>query len=147
MGGVKGVDMRVFVFVLIGIVGCATTTVYPYVGDPVVYRGTGGAVENVDGIEIWKFGVPAKPFRIVGYIDDKRGSGIVSQLSKNKDLSIAAKSIGANAVIILSEKEKFSGFISNGVINYSSSSSTGSYSSISTPVYRSSLAAVAVVYQ
>lgn len=52
--------------------GCATiigtdTSFIPWRGDE-VYKGSGGAVENSEGVEIWKVGKPDRPYKIIGLI-------------------------------------------------------------------------------
>ena len=68
-------EMKKLAFVLACstlLAGCAsvwTATDYtPYVGDDTVYVGKGGAMEVMNGIEVWKQGLPHKPYKIVGMI-------------------------------------------------------------------------------
>ena len=50
--------------------GCSAAIQYhPFVGDAQVLKGSGGACDNVEGVEIWVKGAPSKPFTVVGYID------------------------------------------------------------------------------
>ena len=47
----------------------ATIEYHPFVGDEQVLKGSGGACDIVNGVEIWIKGAPSKPFTVIGYID------------------------------------------------------------------------------
>lgn len=59
--------------------GCASfwtsTDFTPYVGDDTVYFGRGGAMEVMDGVEVWKTGLPNRKYRIIGVINAEIADG------------------------------------------------------------------------
>ena len=58
------------VFLTVLCAGCSTTNYYTYSGSG-IYQGRGGASKNVDGVDIWLDGTPARKFKIIGYITGK----------------------------------------------------------------------------
>jgi hypothetical protein len=59
------------VFLTVLWAGCSTTTDYYTYSGSGIYEGKGGASKNVDGVDIWLDGTPARKFKIIGYITDK----------------------------------------------------------------------------
>ena len=59
--------------------GCASfwtsTDFTPSVGDDTVYFGRGGAMEVMDGVEVWKTGIPNRKYRIIGVINAEIADG------------------------------------------------------------------------
>ena len=92
--------------------GCATTKYQEFVGSE-VHKGTGGTRRIVDGIEIWENGTPPRKYKIVGVIDDKRGTGLISRLSKDKSIAATAKKYGGDAILFMEEKSERRGFFHN----------------------------------
>ena len=57
-------------FLVALISGCSAAIEYhPFVGDEQVLKGSGGACDIANGVEIWIKGAPSKPFTVIGYID------------------------------------------------------------------------------
>lgn len=83
--------------------GCAsvwTATDYtPYVGDNTVYVGKGGAMEVMDGIEVWRQGLPHKPYKIVGMITGEILDGWSAEDWMMTACAEEAKKNGADAII------------------------------------------------
>lgn len=83
--------------------GCAsvwTSTDYtPYVGDETVYIGKGGAMEIMGGIEVWKQGLPHKPYKIVGVVTGDIMDGWGAEDWMMEASAIEAKEHGADAII------------------------------------------------
>jgi hypothetical protein len=72
--------------------GCASitgteTSYKSWVGDD-VYQGKGGAVEVVNGVEIWEHGEPNKPYKVIGLITQSKSDDSVNQLIFGKADSI-----------------------------------------------------------
>ena len=87
----------------ITLTGCAsvwTSTDYtPYVGDETVYIGKGGAMEVMGGIEVWKQGLPNKPYKIVGVVKGEILDGWDAEDWMMEACAIEAKGKGADAII------------------------------------------------
>nr|DAG45513.1 MAG TPA: RcsF lipoprotein [Caudoviricetes sp.] len=83
--------------------GCAsvwTATDYtPYVGDDTVYVGNGGAMEVMGGVEVWKQGLPHKPYKIVGMISGEIMDGWGAEDWMMTACAEEAKKNGADAII------------------------------------------------
>lgn len=130
------------ILVLITLVGCATTTFTLYVGDKNIYQGSGGALERVDGIDIWSRGLPNRKFFVVGFIDDSRPQSVAA--NRQKDLALSAKQHGAHGVILTDQNSFLVGYLRNGQINLNYNSA--SYSGLDTAIYRMNTRAVAINY-
>lgn len=124
--------------------GCVTTNFTAFVGDRKIYQGLGGALETVEGVDIWSRGTPNKKFVVVGFLDDSRPSGVLS-LTRKKDLALLAKQNGAQGVIIIDQNNVFAGTISSGSVNFASLNSAN-YSGVSHAIYRMETQAVAINY-
>lgn len=79
---------------------CATARFYPYEGTDSTRPARGGTRFTHEGIDVWFNGEPARPYEILGYIEDPRGlyadtdhqrveSGVISK----------AREAGADALI------------------------------------------------
>lgn len=83
--------------------GCAsvwTATDYTsYVGDDTVYVGNGGAMEVMGGVEVWKQGLPHKPYKIVGMITGEIMDGWGAEDWMMTACAEEAKKNGADAII------------------------------------------------
>ncbi|WP_146213273.1 hypothetical protein [Plasticicumulans acidivorans] len=131
-------------FVLILLFGCATTTFTSYVGDKNIYQGSGGALESVEGVDVWSRGLPNRKFFIVGFIDDSRPKGMTA-VNRKKDLALLAKQHGAHGVILTDQNSVLVGYFKNGEINLTSN--TASYSGLDTAIYRIETRALAINYE
>lgn len=97
---------------LIGIclfaVGCATNTVTPWSSSE-VYYGQGGSIRNVDGIDIWEYGAPNRPFKIIAIIE--RGTpmsiGVAltlwNMVTMESSLVSEAKELGGDGIMKVDE--------------------------------------------
>ena len=99
-------EMKKLAFVLACstlLAGCAsvwTATDYtPYVGDDTVYVGKGGAMEVMNGIEVWKQGLPDKPYKIVGRTTGEILDGWSAEDWMMTACAEEAKKNGADAII------------------------------------------------
>ena len=83
--------------------GCASvwtsTDFTPYVGDETVYIGKGGAMEVMGGIEVWKQGLPHKPYKVIGLITGDIMDGWGAEDWMTEASAIEAKEHGADAII------------------------------------------------
>ncbi len=100
--------------------GCASGNVMRYTGTA-IQKGTGGAVETVDGIDVYRSGAPNGTYRILSIVagDYYRGGNIglsiASQLAAKNKLIKEAKAEGADAIIILSSQYQALGSTGTGV--------------------------------
>jgi hypothetical protein len=103
---------------IITAVGCSSTKVLEYDGAKVI-RGTGGAKEVIDGVDFWKVGTPNGDYKIVGIVEDEyleNGSPLGSLMagtSSRSRIVKAAKSKGANGVILISKDRSDTGISGN----------------------------------
>ena len=86
----------------IGLAGCAsvlTSTDYtPYVSDT-VYIGNGGAMEQMGGIDVWKFGLPNRPYKIIGLVTSSIKDGFLAEDWMLEASASEAKDNGADGII------------------------------------------------
>jgi len=89
----------------------------PYEGKNTVREGDGGTKKVVDGIEFWSDGAPPRPFKLLGYITDRRHKtgllGMVRMASLESSIAEVAKSNGGDAVILVSSEAETVGVINN----------------------------------
>ena len=90
---------------------CTTTKFTKYQGSNVI-EGKGGTVRTVDGIDFWANGTPNRKYIILGVIDDKRGSGLISRSSHDRNIVTKAKEYGGDAVILV-EKSRYASSVND----------------------------------
>ena len=89
-------EVRLFALVILtGLCGGCSTNYYTYSGSG-IYEGKGGASKNVNGVDIWLVGTPARKFRIIGYITDSRPGGLIPMARRDADLAAEAKKNGGD---------------------------------------------------
>ena len=93
------------------IFGCATTQYHQYFGKENVFEGRGGTKKIIEGIDFWDNGEPPRKFVLLGIIDDKRPGGIIPMSSLESDIAKKAKEAGGDAVIVLANNSKITGYI------------------------------------
>lgn len=80
--------------------GCSAAIQYhPFVGDAQVLKGSGGACDNVEGVEIWVKGEPSKPFTVVGYIDGQYTEDIGEEAALKRLIVKKVKEVSGSGVI------------------------------------------------
>jgi len=87
---------------------CSTTKYYKYHGDAVV-EGKGGTVRHVKGIDFWENGEPNRKYKVIGIIEDKRGSGFISRRGKDSNIARLAAENYEDAVILFDIDSELSG--------------------------------------
>lgn len=85
--------------------GCSATIEYhPFVGEEQILKGSGGACDYEEGIEIWLKGAPAKPFTVIGYIDGQYTDGIGEESALKRLLAEKVKEVSGSGVILTSRR-------------------------------------------
>jgi hypothetical protein len=95
---------------------CVSTNYTAYSGSG-VFVGQGGANRNVNGVDLWVYGAPNRPYQVIGYIEDSRPGGAISMAGREKGVAAEAKARGADGVIINSDSRQYMGSVSNGTVN------------------------------
>jgi hypothetical protein len=95
--------------------GCAGHTQYTAYEGARVEQGTGGTRVVVSGIDIWNHGTPPRSYKILGILDDHRGTGWIAQAGFYDDLAKQAKAAGGDAVIFQGSERVLSGVDHDGV--------------------------------
>jgi hypothetical protein len=86
-------------------VGCAETKPFTYTGAE-IQHGTGGIVERVENLDVYRSGSPNGTFRVLAVVENSSYEGtasIAAALSKgkaHKQLFDQAKALGADAIIM-----------------------------------------------
>ena len=71
-----------------------------------VQRGSGGACVVKDGVEMWSYGAPNRPYRVMGVLEDTRAGGVIPMAMRDGNIAAMAKKRGADGVIVIgSQKE------------------------------------------
>jgi len=77
----------------------------PYEGKNAVKEGEGGTKKIIDGVDFWADGAPPRPFKLLGYISDRRHKtglvGMIRMSSLESDVAELAKKNGGDAVILV----------------------------------------------
>ncbi len=85
--------------------GCVSSTSFKPWSGPSEFKGTGGTVRKVDGIDIWENGDPARRYRLLGLIDQSTlgDAGAMLLLGGNPQERIVkeAKKRGGDAIIVI----------------------------------------------
>ena len=83
--------------------GCSAAIEYhPFIGDEQVLKGSGGACDIINGVEIWIKGAPAKPFSIIGYIDGQYTEDIGEEAALKRLIAQKVKEVSGSGVIRMS---------------------------------------------
>ena len=96
-------------------------------GKDTVREGDGGSKKVIDGMDFWVDGSPPKPFKLIGYITDRRHKtglfGMISMSGLESSVVELAKKNGGDAVIQVSSEAETIGtaFNSTGTANVTSS--------------------------
>lgn len=89
----------------IALFGCSASIEYhPFVGEEQVLKGSGGACETVDGVEMWIKGSPSKPFTVIGYIDGSFTEDIGEEAALKRKIVTQVKAVSGSGVIRMSRK-------------------------------------------
>jgi len=88
---------------------------------PAIFRGTGGTVRSVNGIDIWANGAPDRRFRLLGFLEqanlnDDSALAILANVTSDQSLVADAKKAGGDAIILVSANTQFLGY--NASIDY-----------------------------
>lgn len=146
-------------FIVFCLSGCASTRFKSWQGGG-VQVGSGGACEQIAGVDVWSFGKPNRPYRVIGIIEDTRPGGIIPMARRASVVAHEAKRNGGDGIIIIDESKEYRGSINtmntSSVTNYNSSmtgirtgnlvtlngygtaTTTGTGTGVSMPVFRAS---------
>jgi hypothetical protein len=121
---------------LLAVTGCATTEFKPFEAKVNSYEGKGGTKTIVEGMELWDNGDPPRTYKVLGIIEDRRGSGLIPMASLQSDIVQKAKEVGGDAVIQLSSQSQITGMYTTGSASaYRYGNSSTAYgSSTSVPI-------------
>ncbi len=114
---------------------CVTTEYKAFEGvQQAVINGKGGTKSIVDGMEVWDGGEPPRKFKVLGFIEDNRGSGWMQShtSSVRDDVVEKARNAGGDAVVKMNTQSQLAEFYKAGGSSfnvYGAYSSTAYYSS------------------
>lgn len=104
------------IFAALGLSACASIEYHPHVGDEQILQGTGGALDEFDGVEFWVKGAPNKPYQVIGYIDGEFDDEWPAEDSLRSQISAKVKEIGGDGVVLNKRTTKWGGtYVINGV--------------------------------
>lgn len=72
-------------------------------------RGSGGACENVNGVEVWTHGAPNRPYLVIGVIEDTRPGGVILMARRVGTVTGEAKRRGGDGIIVIAEGKEYLG--------------------------------------
>src|SRR5437773_10072368 len=85
----------------------------PYEGKNAVREGEGGTKKVVDGIDFWADGAPPRPFKLLGYISDRRHKtgllGMVRMSGRERGVADVAKKNGGDDVVLVASEAETAG--------------------------------------
>jgi hypothetical protein len=103
--------------IVLSLAGCAGATTeykaFQGVREGIV-DGKGVAKIVVDGMDIWEDGEPPRKFKVLGFIDDTRGTNWIHTTLHRGDIVKKAREAGGDAVIKLNAQSQLEGFYSAG---------------------------------
>jgi hypothetical protein len=110
----KNIFIALFFLPILMMCSCNTSTKFSQWEGSTTLKGVGGAKEVVDGIDIWTTGSPPREYKIVGVINDERGTGRLYMARQLEDLAKEAKANGGDAIIMGGKDTKYLGSINTG---------------------------------
>jgi hypothetical protein len=78
-----------------------------------IVQGKGGSKVIIDEMDIWDDGEPPRKFKLIGFIDDTRETGLL-QISSRKNIVKKAHEVGGDAVIKLHTQSQLESLYSAG---------------------------------
>ncbi len=120
--------------------------------DTKTYEGDGGAVEAVEGIDVWSVGTPQRKFKVIAFIEHSHRSsglvGIINSSTWKSSVAKKAKELGGDAVVLSSQSRHLRGFTGSqsGQITANGNTATYSGTSTSTAVYSDKAGVLVVKY-
>jgi len=88
-----------------------------FYGRDAVVEGSGGEMEQVEGVEYWTNGDPPRRYEVIGYIEDRRqASGLIGMArlkSLPKQVARMVKDNGGDAFILVGSETDVVGYASN----------------------------------
>jgi hypothetical protein len=113
--------------------GCAlyTPTQFTEWRGPAEFKGAGGTVRNIDGVDVWTFGEPDRRFKLLGlieqdYYDNNSVMSFLAGATKDSRIIKAAKEQGGDAIIILRRDSRLLGYSAYSVGTLSANTQTTS---------------------
>ena len=86
--------------------------------DSNIYQGDGGAVETIDGMDVWVKGTPDRKFKVIAFIDHSHRTGglngLINSMSWKTGAVKKAKKLGGEAIIISTRYRELRGFSTTG---------------------------------
>lgn len=79
--------------------GCASVNYEPFEGANAVQRGAGGTKSVVEGVDIWSYGSPPRPYRIIGMATATVGNGPAGPGMIRSGIADKVKEAGGSAAI------------------------------------------------
>lgn len=72
-----------------------------YEGRDQIVQGTGGTRVTSEGVDFWTNGTPPRRYKVIGVINDKRGTGAFSgKAVGSKNIAQLARKAGGDALIV-----------------------------------------------
>jgi hypothetical protein len=105
----------VLLVIALAVAGCASTEYLAYEGRNAIREGQGGTKRTIDGVDFWETGEPPRRFQILGVINDDRPDAPLPRMQRNHAIAKLAKAQGGNAVMLLSQDSKITGYVNTGV--------------------------------
>lgn len=112
--------------------GCATiigteTSFTPWRGEQ-LYKGSGGAVEVIDGVEFWKAGEPERPYKVVGLISQRKSDDALDKMLfgefNRKQVTELVKANNGDGVVTVKSQRFVSGYTTQMPVNQYGSATT-----------------------
>lgn len=135
MKTLKALNHLLAASILLISLGCSmyTKTSFSQYRGPSEFRGEGGTVRPVDGIDVWETGTPDRRCRILGVIqqshyDNHSLMSMIAGGSKDSAIIKEAKAAGGDAIIVLSSMSAITGFSTHSSVEGSSSGNLSGYS-------------------
>jgi hypothetical protein len=127
-----------------------TKTQFTEYRGPSEFRGEGGTVRKVDGIDVWQTGTPDRKFKLLGLIqqshqDNHSLMSAIAGASKDSALIKQAKANGGDAIIFLRSSSAITGFTTHGYASGTYSGSSSAYGTANTRANTRTDKAVAVI--
>lgn len=71
---------------------------------------------SYEGVEFWENGDPPRKYKIISVLDDNRPNALIPSLTQKKDVASKVKEANGDAVILIEDMDKITGFSGN--VNY-----------------------------
>ncbi len=102
-----------------------------YEGPVQPIQGAGGTKIVVDGVDYWTTGTPPRAYIVIGIIDDRRRTGLITKDAiGSRAIAAKVREVGGDAAVVMDQHDNVTGFVGGTQVFGSGSYAFATHSSL-----------------